>query len=74
MNTYQILNILSDIERNNRKMINISRRQTRLINKVKILVLNLPIEDKIRYDKELLSNSWKKYSITHGGHRNKTKH
>lgn len=65
MNTEQatkIINCKNQIKRNNEEIAELSKQNVRLFNSLISMLSILPKETKERYDKELASDNWKKYS------------
>lgn len=58
----KILNCKNDIAINNKLIADISKKNERLFNSLMSMLNTLPVDKKERYDKELASDNWKKYS------------
>lgn len=59
----KILNCKNDIAINNKLLSSITKKNERLFNSLIAMLNTLPVDKKERYEKELASDNWKKYSI-----------
>lgn len=60
----KIINCKKQIESNNKLLSRITKENERLFSSLLSMLGTLPEELKARYDKELASDNWKKYSKT----------
>jgi len=58
----KIINCKNQIKENNKILFEVSKQNERLFNSLINMLSVLPKEQKERYDKELASDNWKKYS------------
>lgn len=60
----KIINCKNDIAINNKLLSDITKKNERLFNSLMSMLIQLPQDKKERYDKELSTDNWKKYSKT----------
>ena len=58
----KMINCKEQIKKNNDLIAKVSKENVRLFESLLDMMRELPEEQKLRYDKELASDGWKKYS------------
>ena len=69
-----ISNCTKQLKGNNTKISNLAKQNSRLLDSMLAAYQFLDSNKNDRINKELKSDNWKKYSVKHGGFRNKTAH